>query len=202
MASPPPPQPCLFSLIPFWMEVKLRREKPFNSTIYHLFDSVVGSGIFTITAQEANNHIGPSIALAYAVSGSFTLIFAFCYAEFSDNVLVADNSFSFLRIELGDLAPFLTFANILLEVVSAAELATIMDNNEENNRLKRKLILEGKRKVVSSSGKDSRTYRHLPLKAIARTPLGDITNRIGFSHSIGAQIIFLWACHLFCRLHN
>ncbi|KAL8137990.1 hypothetical protein V2J09_003991 [Rumex salicifolius] len=49
-----------------------------------------------------------------------------------------------------------------------------MDNNGENNRSKRKLILEGKRKVVTSS--DSRTYRHLPLKPVARTPLGDITN--------------------------
>ncbi|KAL8138515.1 LOW QUALITY PROTEIN: hypothetical protein V2J09_004516 [Rumex salicifolius] len=69
-----------------------------------------------------DKHTGPKIALAYAVSSSFTLLFAFCYVELSGNVRIADNTFSFLRIELGDLIPFLTSANILLEVVSATRL--------------------------------------------------------------------------------
>ncbi|XP_017243714.1 cationic amino acid transporter 8, vacuolar [Daucus carota subsp. sativus] len=84
------------------------------------FGSVVGSGIFSIAGQEAHNHAGPSIVLAYAASGLSALLSVFCYTEFSVEIPVAGGSFSFLRIELGDFVAFIAAANILLEAIVGA----------------------------------------------------------------------------------
>ncbi|XP_050210954.1 cationic amino acid transporter 8, vacuolar [Mercurialis annua] len=87
------------------------------------FGSVVGSGIFVITGQEANRGAGPAIVLSYAISGLSALLSVFCYTEFAVEIPVAGGSFSFLRIELGDFIAFLAAGNILLEgVVGAAGL--------------------------------------------------------------------------------
>lgn len=84
------------------------------------FGSVVGSGIFSIAGQEAHNHAGPSIVLAYAASGLSALLSVFCYTEFSVEIPVAGGSFSFLRIELGDFIAFIAAANILFEAIVGA----------------------------------------------------------------------------------
>lgn len=88
--------------------------------IWLSFGSVVGSGIFSITGQEAHNHAGPSIVLSYAISGFSALLSVFCYTEFTVEVPVAGGSFSFLRIELGDFIAFIAASNILLEAVVGA----------------------------------------------------------------------------------
>lgn len=84
------------------------------------FGAVVGSGIFVITGQEARNHAGPAIVLAYAASGLSALLSAFCYTEFAVEIPVAGGSFSFLRIELGDFFAFIAAGNIILEALVGA----------------------------------------------------------------------------------
>ncbi|KAL5731765.1 DNA-binding transcription factor cat8 [Ranunculus cassubicifolius] len=88
------------------------------------FGSVVGTGIFVLTGQEAHNHAGPAIVLSYAISGISVLLSVFCYTEFAVEIPVAGGSFSYLRVELGDFVAFIAAGNILLEaVVGAAGLA-------------------------------------------------------------------------------
>ncbi|CAJ1978420.1 unnamed protein product [Sphenostylis stenocarpa] len=84
------------------------------------FGSVVGSGIFVVTGQEARFHAGPAIVLSYAASGFSALLSALCYTEFAVDVPVAGGSFSFLRIELGDFLAFVAAGNILLEALVGA----------------------------------------------------------------------------------
>ncbi|XP_020233363.1 cationic amino acid transporter 8, vacuolar [Cajanus cajan] len=84
------------------------------------FGSVVGSGIFVVTGQEARLSAGPAIVLSYAASGFSALLSAFCYTEFAVDVPVAGGSFSFLRIELGDFLAFVAAGNILLEALVGA----------------------------------------------------------------------------------
>lgn len=92
--------------------------------IWLSFGSVVGSGIFVITGQEAHDNAGPSIVLSYAISGISALLSVFCYTEFAVEIPVAGGSFSYLRIELGDFIAYIAAGNILLEaVVGAAGLA-------------------------------------------------------------------------------
>lgn len=88
--------------------------------IWLSFGSVVGSGIFVITGQEAHDHAGPAIVLSYAASGLSALLSVFCYTEFAVEIPVAGGSFSFLRIELGDFIAFIAAGNILLEAVVGA----------------------------------------------------------------------------------
>lgn len=91
--------------------------------IWLSFGSVVGSGIFVITGQEAHDHAGPSIVLSYAASGLSALLSVFCYTEFAVEIPVAGGSFSYLRVELGDFIAFIAAGNILLEgIVGAAGL--------------------------------------------------------------------------------
>lgn len=84
------------------------------------FGSVVGSGIFVITGQEARFNAGPAIVVSYAISGLSALLSVFCYTEFAVEIPVAGGSFSFLRIELGDFVAYLAAGNILLEAVVGA----------------------------------------------------------------------------------
>ncbi|KAM7268280.1 hypothetical protein ACFE04_010446 [Oxalis oulophora] len=109
------------------------------------FGSVVGSGIFVLTGQEANQTAGPSIVLSYAISGLSALLSVFCYTEFAVEVPVAGGSFSFLRIELGDFIAFIAAGNILLEgIVGAAGLgrswssylASLVSSNSDFFRFK------------------------------------------------------------------
>ncbi|KAL6876376.1 hypothetical protein ACP4OV_012948 [Aristida adscensionis] len=84
------------------------------------FGSVVGSGVFVLTGQEARFDAGPAIPLAYAAAGFSALLSSFCYAELATEIPAAGGSFSYLRVELGDLAAFLAAGNILLEAVVGA----------------------------------------------------------------------------------
>ncbi|KAK9266472.1 hypothetical protein L1049_021384 [Liquidambar formosana] len=88
--------------------------------IWLSFGSVVGSGIFAITGQEAHDHAGPSIVLSYAISGLSALLSVFCYTEFAVEIPVAGGSFSYLRVELGDFIAFIAAGNILLEAIVGA----------------------------------------------------------------------------------
>lgn len=84
------------------------------------FGSVVGSGIFVVTGQEARLHAGPAVSLSYAASGLSALLSVLCYAEFAVEIPAAGGSFSYLRVELGDFLAFVAAGNILLEAVVGA----------------------------------------------------------------------------------
>nr|GMD33310.1 cationic amino acid transporter 8, vacuolar [Ipomoea batatas] len=116
------------------------------------FGSVIGSGIFTITGLEARYEAGPSIVLAYAISGLSALLSVFCYTEFSVEIPIAGGSFSFLRVELGDFVAFLAAGNLLLEaIVGAAGLgrswssyfSSLISNNADFWRIKIDSFAEG-----------------------------------------------------------
>ncbi|CAL0303711.1 unnamed protein product [Lupinus luteus] len=81
------------------------------------FGSVVGSGIFVITGQEARLNAGPAIVISYAASGFSALLSVLCYSEFAVDIPVAGGSFSYLRVELGD---FIAASNIILEAIVGA----------------------------------------------------------------------------------
>lgn len=88
------------------------------------FGSVIGSGIFVLTGQEAHNHAGAAIVLSYLASGVSAMLSVFCYTEFAVEIPVAGGSFAYLRVELGDFAAFIAAGNILLEsIVGRAAVA-------------------------------------------------------------------------------
>lgn len=108
------------------------------------FGSVIGAGIFVLTGQEAHDHAGPAIVLSYVASGFSAMLSVFCYTEFAVEIPVAGGSFAYLRVELGDLAAFITAGNILLEsIVGSAAVArawtsyftTLLDRHPNSLRI-------------------------------------------------------------------
>ncbi|KAK6150244.1 hypothetical protein DH2020_017769 [Rehmannia glutinosa] len=108
------------------------------------FGSVIGAGIFVLTGQEAHDHAGPAIVLSYVASGISAMLSVFCYTEFAVEIPVAGGSFAYLRVELGDLAAFITAGNILLEsIVGGAAVArawtsyftTLLDRHPNSLRI-------------------------------------------------------------------
>lgn len=108
------------------------------------FGAVIGTGIFVLTGQEAHNHAGPAIILSYVASGISAMLSVFCYTEFAVEIPVAGGSFAYLRVELGDLAAFITAGNILLEsIVGSAAVArgwtsyftTLLDRHSDSLRI-------------------------------------------------------------------
>nr|CAD1842265.1 unnamed protein product [Ananas comosus var. bracteatus] len=110
--------------------------------------SVVGAGVFVLTGQEAHDHAGPSVVLAYAAAGASATLSALCLAEFAVEIPVAGGAFAYLRVELGDFVAFLAAANLLLKSVvgSAAVarswtsyLATLLDRSPNSLRIPTRL---------------------------------------------------------------
>ncbi|KAI3455781.1 hypothetical protein Pfo_012444 [Paulownia fortunei] len=108
------------------------------------FGSVIGAGIFVLTGQEAHDHAGAAIVLSYVASGISAMLSVFCYTEFAVEIPVAGGSFAYLRVELGDLAAFITAGNILLEsIVGSAAVArswtsyftTLLDRHPNSLRI-------------------------------------------------------------------
>ncbi|MCL7031501.1 hypothetical protein MKW94_023795, partial [Papaver nudicaule] len=133
-------------------ENSLRRCLTWWDLMWLSFSSVVGTGIFVLTGQEAHNHAGPAIVLSYAISGLSALLSVFCYTEFAVEIPVAGGSFSYLRVELGDFVAFIAAGNILLEaVVGAAGLArswtsyfaTLIDREPDSLRIHVSSLADG-----------------------------------------------------------
>ncbi|OMO75095.1 Amino acid/polyamine transporter I [Corchorus capsularis] len=81
--------------------------------------AVMGSGIFVLTGAATRLYSGPAIMISYAISGFAAMLAVMCYTEFCVELPVAGGSFTYLRVELGDLVAFIAAGNILFEYVVA-----------------------------------------------------------------------------------
>ncbi|XP_066356368.1 cationic amino acid transporter 6, chloroplastic-like isoform X1 [Miscanthus floridulus] len=78
---------------------------------------MVGAGVFVTTGRAARLYSGPGVVVSYAIAGLCALLSAFCYTEFAVDLPVAGGAFSYLRVTFGELAAFLTGANLIMEYV-------------------------------------------------------------------------------------
>ncbi|KAH9317549.1 hypothetical protein KI387_019318, partial [Taxus chinensis] len=85
---------------------------------------MVGAGVFVTTGRAARDYAGPAVIISYAIAGVSALLSAFCYTEFAVAMPVAGGAFSYLRTTFGELAAYITGANLIMEyVVSNAAVA-------------------------------------------------------------------------------
>ncbi|PKA64307.1 Cationic amino acid transporter 6, chloroplastic [Apostasia shenzhenica] len=78
---------------------------------------MVGAGVFVTSGRAARDFAGPGVIISYAIAGICALLSAFCYTEFAVDMPVAGGAFSYLRVTFGELAAFLTGANLVMEYV-------------------------------------------------------------------------------------
>ncbi|KAJ0980740.1 hypothetical protein J5N97_008995 [Dioscorea zingiberensis] len=103
---------------------EMKRNLTWWDLIWFGIASVIGSGIFVLTGQEASQSSGPAVIISYVISGVSAMLSVLCYTEFAVEIPVAGGSFAYLRVELGDLVAFIAGGNILMEyVISGAAVA-------------------------------------------------------------------------------
>uniref|UniRef100_J3N652 Cationic amino acid transporter C-terminal domain-containing protein n=1 Tax=Oryza brachyantha TaxID=4533 RepID=J3N652_ORYBR len=78
---------------------------------------MVGAGVFVTTGRATRLYAGPGVVGASAIAGLRAPLPPFCYPESAVDMPVAGGAFSYLRVTFGELAAFLTGANLIMEYV-------------------------------------------------------------------------------------
>lgn len=63
---------------------------------------IIGTGIFVLTGEIANQYAGPSVIVAYIVAAFVVLCTAFVYAEFSADIPISGASYNFIALVFGE----------------------------------------------------------------------------------------------------
>ncbi|CAL5221075.1 g3200 [Coccomyxa viridis] len=86
--------------------------------------AIIGSGIYVLTGQVANQTAGPAVCLSFVVGGICATLSALIYSEWSTELPVAGSSFTYVMASLGQLPAFLVTSNMIMEyVLSIAAIA-------------------------------------------------------------------------------
>ncbi|WEV24856.1 amino acid permease [Streptomyces sp. 71268] len=86
---------------------------------------VIGTGIFVLTGQIARDTAGPSVALAFLVSGLVCALAALCYAEFASTVPVAGSAYTFSYASLGELPAWIIGWDLMLELALGCAVVAV-----------------------------------------------------------------------------
>jgi APA family basic amino acid/polyamine antiporter len=86
---------------------------------------VIGTGIFVLTGQVARNNAGPSVALAFVVSGAVCALAALCYAEFASTVPVAGSAYTFSFATIGELPAWIIGWDLILELALGCAVVAV-----------------------------------------------------------------------------
>jgi APA family basic amino acid/polyamine antiporter len=86
---------------------------------------VIGTGIFVLTGQVARNNAGPSVAIAFVVSGIVCALAALCYAEFASTVPVAGSAYTFSFATLGELPAWIIGWDLILELALGCAVVSV-----------------------------------------------------------------------------
>ncbi len=81
---------------------------------------IIGTGIFVLTGQQANENAGPAIALSFVLAGITCGFAALCYAEFASTVPVAGSAYTFSYATLGELVAWIIGWDLILELMLGA----------------------------------------------------------------------------------
>lgn len=81
---------------------------------------IIGTGIFVLTGVAAGTLAGPSVAIAFGVSGVVCALAALCYAELASTVPVAGSAYTFSYASLGELVAWIIGWDLMLELALGA----------------------------------------------------------------------------------
>ncbi len=78
---------------------------------------VIGTGIFTLTGVEAQQHAGPAVVLSFVVAGVVSLLAAMCYAELASAVPTAGSAYSYAYATVGEIVAWVIGWDLLMEFI-------------------------------------------------------------------------------------
>ena len=87
--------------------------------------SVIGSGIFIMTGQEAARHAGPAVVLSFVLAAIPCLFAGLCYAEMASSVPIAGSAYTYAYATMGEFVAWLIGWDLILEYAVSAVVVAI-----------------------------------------------------------------------------
>jgi APA family basic amino acid/polyamine antiporter len=81
---------------------------------------VIGTGIFTLTGQQAATNAGPAVVVSFLVAGAVSALAALCYAELASTVPAAGSAYTYSYATLGELVAWVIGWDLVLEFALGA----------------------------------------------------------------------------------
>ncbi|WP_405060452.1 amino acid permease [Kribbella sp. NBC_01505] len=83
---------------------------------------MIGSGIFSISGNQAALTAGPAVILSFVIAAIVCLLAAACYAELSSTIPVSGSAYTFSYVTFGEMWAWLVGWALVLELVTAAAI--------------------------------------------------------------------------------
>ncbi|MFK4089208.1 APC family permease [Kribbella sp. NPDC020789] len=83
---------------------------------------MIGSGIFSISGNQAATTAGPAVILSFVIAAIVCLLAAACYAELSSTIPVSGSAYTFSYVTFGEMWAWLVGWALVLELVTAAAI--------------------------------------------------------------------------------
>ena len=84
----------------------------------------VGAGIFSIGAQAAAFHAGPSVIISFLIAGIVCGAAVMCYAEFASMIPVAGSAYTFTYTTVGEIIAWVIGWDLILEMLMAGSVVS------------------------------------------------------------------------------
>lgn len=81
---------------------------------------VIGTGIFTLTGVEAQDHAGPAVIVSFVLAGVASLLAALCYAELASSVPTAGSAYTYAYATMGEIFAWIIGWDLVLEFALGA----------------------------------------------------------------------------------
>lgn len=82
----------------------------------------VGAGIFSVGAQAAAFHAGPSVIISFIIAAAVCGTAVMCYAEFASMIPVAGSAYTFTYTTVGELIAWIIGWDMILEMLMASSV--------------------------------------------------------------------------------
>jgi basic amino acid/polyamine antiporter, APA family len=97
--------------------------------------AIIGSGLFTSTANAIANNAGPSVTISFVIAAVGCVLTGLCYAELSSSIPVSGSVYTYTRASMGELLAWIIGWDLILEYAVAAASVAIAWSEYLNNLL-------------------------------------------------------------------
>jgi APA family basic amino acid/polyamine antiporter len=87
--------------------------------------SIIGAGIFVLTGNAAAQYAGPSIVLAFVLSGIGCAFAGLCYAEMASMIPIAGSAYTYSYYTLGEFLAWIIGWDLILEYALGASAVAV-----------------------------------------------------------------------------
>jgi APA family basic amino acid/polyamine antiporter len=106
-------------------EHKLKKELSALDLMVFGIGVIIGTGIFVLTGEAANEAAGPAVAISFVVAAIACGLAGICYAEFASIVPVAGSAYTFSYAGIGEIVAWIIGWDLILELLIGAATVSV-----------------------------------------------------------------------------